>query len=91
MSPPKLLVHIADLHTTPASDGVPGGKTGGGSHVADRGSNTEREEGVQGDWVGGVHLEGRDGDPTSPAHVRDPVPRCAARIPGGSRYWDGHP
>ena len=48
-------------------DGVLGGKTGGGSHVADRGSYTEREEGAQGDWVGGGHLEGRGGDPTFPA------------------------
>ena len=27
-------------------DGVLGGKAGGGSHVADRGTDTEREEGV---------------------------------------------
>ena len=41
--------------------------------MADRGTDTEREEGVQGDWVGGGHLEGRGGDPTSPSHGRDQV------------------
>ena len=54
-------------------DGVSGGKSGGGSHVADRGADTEREGVVQGDWVCGGHLEGRGGDPKLPAHGRDQV------------------
>ena len=62
-------------------DGVLGGKAGEGIYVADRGTYTEREEGAQGDWVGGGHFEGRGGDLTSPAHGRDQVSRCAARIP----------
>ena len=49
------------------------------------------KRGFRGDWVGGGHLEGHGGDPTSPAHGRDQVSRCAARIPGGLPYWDGHP
>ena len=52
-------------------DGVQGGQAGGGSHVADGGTDTEREGGVQGDWVGGGYLEGHDGDPPLPAHDRD--------------------
>ena len=55
------------------TDGVSGGKPGGRSHIADRGTHTKREEGVQGDRSGGCHLEGCDVDPTSPAHERDHV------------------
>ena len=55
------------------TNGVSVGKSGGRSHVADCGTATKREEGVQGDWVGGGHLECRSDDYTSPAHDRDHV------------------
>ena len=59
--------------------------------MADRVTHTKREEGVQGGRAGGGYLEGRGGDNTSTDHGSNNISRRTAQIPGGSRYWDGHP
>ena len=73
------------------TDGVLRGGVGGGGHVADRGAHPKRGKGVQRDRVSRVHVEGRGGDITSPAHDSDFISRHATRLPGGSRYWYFHP
>ena len=55
------------------TDGVSRGGDDGGGYVVDSGANPEREKGVQRNWVGGFHVEGRGRNLTSLAHDRNHI------------------
>ena len=52
------------------SDGVQGRENGGGSNVADGGTDTKMEGGVQGDWIDIGYLEGHGGEVRRPLELR---------------------
>ena len=59
----------------PSTDGVPGGETGGGGHMAVGGPDSQGEEGLTGRWPCGGDVEGSGGDFKSPAHSLHHLPR----------------
>ena len=58
--------------------------------MADGGTYSQREGGGVGNRAGGGNLEITNINPSPPAHD-DKTPWRTSRVPGGSRYRDGHP
>ena len=72
-------------------DGVQGGATGGGGHVAGGGPDYQGKKGLPWNWPHGGDVEGSGGNFKLTAHSLRNLPRLPPRILGRSRHRYRHP